>query len=94
MPAYVFSEVAPRQGPAFQRYRELASASIASHGGRYLVRGVLPEAAEGEWRSDARAVLVEFPDEQSLLAWYRSPEYRPALAIRDEALERRLLFLS
>ena len=32
-----------------ERYRELASASIARYGGRYLVRGADPVVPEGDW---------------------------------------------
>src|SRR5271167_3461943 len=48
--AYVISEV-ETQG---QRYRELAAASIARHGGRYLVRGAAPVVAEGDWAAGCR----------------------------------------
>ena len=34
------------------------------------------------------------PDEHRLQAWYRSAEYRDALEVKDEAIERRLLFFS
>src|SRR3954449_3705380 len=47
MAAYVISEVEVLDEESFQQYRELARASIEQHGGRYLVRAALPEAAEG-----------------------------------------------
>jgi uncharacterized protein (DUF1330 family) len=92
MSAFVLSEVTPRDGDAVARYRDLAAASIAAHGGRYLARAAVPEAAEGSWPEAARLVLVEFPDLAAVRDWYASPEYRPALDVRDAALERRLLF--
>jgi uncharacterized protein (DUF1330 family)/ketosteroid isomerase-like protein len=91
--AYVLSEVQPRPGAAFDRYRELAAESIARHGGRYLVRGGDVHAAEGDWPDGETAVLVEFPSRRALDEWYRSADYAEALAVRDAALERRLLFL-
>jgi uncharacterized protein (DUF1330 family) len=39
MTAYVISDVEVLNETHAQRYRELAAASIARHGGRYLVRG-------------------------------------------------------
>jgi uncharacterized protein (DUF1330 family) len=92
MSAYVLSEVTTRDATAVDRYRELAAASIACHGGRYLARGTVAEVAEGRWPEEARLVLVEFPDLGAVHDWYASPEYRPALEVRDAALERRLLF--
>jgi uncharacterized protein (DUF1330 family) len=38
-------------------------------------------------------VIVEFPDGERLRQWYRSADYAEALAIRDTALRRRLLFI-
>jgi uncharacterized protein (DUF1330 family) len=91
--AYVVSEVEALDEEHFRRYRELAAASIAAHGGRYLVRGAEPDVAEGQPAPGQRIVIVEFPDGESLRKWYRSAEYAPALAVRDVALRRRLFFV-
>lgn len=48
---------------------------------------------EGEWPTDRRVVVVEFPTMEQLLRWYRSSEYAEALAVRRTALSRRLLFV-
>ncbi|MFF7654779.1 DUF1330 domain-containing protein [Streptomyces sp. NPDC007983] len=42
MPAYVISEVEVVDEPRADTYRELAAASIARYGGRYLARGRQP----------------------------------------------------
>lgn len=73
--------------------RQAAAASIAQYGGRYLVRGVLPDAVEGTWPVESRMVVVEFPSMDDARLWYGSPEYAEALEIRRGALERRLLFV-
>jgi uncharacterized protein (DUF1330 family) len=91
MSVFVVSEVEVLDDAAAERYRELAGASIESHGGAYVVRGAAPEALEGEWPGSRRLVIVEFPSEEDARAWYSSPEYAEALAIRRAALERRLL---
>ena len=57
------------------------------------VPGARPVAAEGRWPADERLVIVEFPTMDQLRTWYSSPEYARALAIRPDALERRLLFI-
>jgi uncharacterized protein (DUF1330 family) len=93
VPAYVISEFEIFDEAEAQRYRELAAASIAQYGGRYLVRGARPQVPEGEWSPDERVVLVEFPDMRRLREWYASPEYAAALALRQAALGRRLLFV-
>jgi uncharacterized protein (DUF1330 family) len=93
MSAYVISEVEVLDEGSFEHYRTLAKASIEQYGGRYLVRAALPQAAEGEWLHQRRLVIVEFPDMDTLQRWYASEEYGQALAYRDEALSRRLLFV-
>jgi uncharacterized protein (DUF1330 family) len=93
MAAYVISEVEPLDQELFDRYRSLAQASIEQYGGRYTVRAALPEAAEGNWAPQRRLVIVEFPDMDTVRRWYSSEAYAEALAFRDGALSRRLLFV-
>ena len=93
MAAYVISEVEMLDETQGRRYRELAARSISRHGGRYLVRGAAPVVAEGAWPAGTRIVIVEFPTMERLQAWYRSADYAEALAIRQTALDRRLLFV-
>lgn len=92
MPAYLISDVAAKDPDAFQAYRARAAASIARHGGRYLVRGGPVEPLEGAW-APRTIVIVEFPDTERARAWYRSPDYAAALAVRDEALSRNLILV-
>lgn len=89
--AYVISEVEIIDPVRAARYRELAARSIEAYGGRYVVRGALPQALEGEWRPAQRLVIVEFDSLSQAHAWYGSAEYGRALELRDGALERRLL---
>jgi uncharacterized protein (DUF1330 family) len=93
MTAYAISEVEVLDEAQAERYRELAAASIAQYGGRYLVRGARPQVPEGEWPLDERVVIVEFPTLERLREWYASPEYAQALEIRQTAVARRLLFV-
>ena len=92
MSAYVISDVSARDQAALETYRTRAAASIARHGGRYVVRGGLIEPLEGSWKP-RMIVIVEFPDMESARAWYRSADYAEALAVRDAALERDLILV-
>lgn len=92
MQAYVISEVEILNEAAANEYRRLAADSIASHGGRYLVRGGEPDIVEGK-RSGRRLVVVEFPSMERAKRWYASAEYAEALKFRDDALARRLIFV-
>jgi uncharacterized protein (DUF1330 family) len=91
--AYVISEVEVLDEDSIEQYRTLAKASIEKHGGRYLVRAALPEAAEGDWPPQRRLVIVEFPDMAAARRWYSSEDYAQALTFRDRALSRRLVFV-
>ena len=92
MPAYLISDVSVRDKQAFEIYRTRAAASIARYGGCYLARGGAIEPLEGTWTPQA-IVIVEFPDIDRARAWYTSPEYADALAVRDEALSRSLILV-
>jgi uncharacterized protein (DUF1330 family) len=92
MPAYVISELEVLDEEKMQEYRKLAEASIAEYGGRYLVRGAEPLIVEGA-AAKTKVVIVEFPSIQHAKNWYASASYSPALKVRQEALERRLIFV-
>lgn len=93
MPAYSITGVEVLDPSAAARYAEIANASVAQYGGRFLAVAAEPAVVEGEWPTQERIVLIEFPDRGRLEAWYDSPEYRSARAIAAHALRRRLLFV-
>ncbi|MEU9115799.1 DUF1330 domain-containing protein [Streptomyces sp. NPDC048483] len=94
MTAYVIVDAEVLDEERARAYRALAEPSIALHGGRYLVQGTVPEAAEGSWPSPSRVMtVVEFPDMDRLKEWYTSREYKQAKAARRTAIELRLLFV-
>ncbi|UNO42659.1 DUF1330 domain-containing protein [Streptomyces sp. MST-110588] len=92
MPAYVIVEAEVLDEKAAHAYRALAEPSIRLYGGRYLIQGSVPEAAEGEWPPSRVATVVEFPDMDRLRQWYSSAEYGKAKAARQGAMNLRLLF--
>lgn len=92
MAAYLISDVTAKDPQAFETYRSRAAASIKRHGGRYLARGGAVTSLEGNW-SPRTIIVVEFPDKEHAEAWYRSPDYAEALAVRDVALSRNLILV-
>ena len=66
----------------YEEYKRLATASIATYGGRYLVRGGATEVLDGDW-SPRRLVVVEFESVEKVKSWRNSPEYAEAKKIRD-----------
>jgi uncharacterized protein (DUF1330 family) len=67
-------------GPIFKKF-----------GGKFVVRGGKFTCPEGKSRS--RNVVVEFPDYESALACYNSPEYQENLKIRQPHSDIDLLIL-
>jgi uncharacterized protein (DUF1330 family) len=60
----------------------MVPATLVPFGGRFVVRGGQTEVLEGEWRP-ARLVLLEFPSVERARAWWNSPEYAEARALRQ-----------
>ena len=84
MPAYVIVETNVTDHEQYERYREEAPASIAAHGGRYLVRGGDLAVFEGDW-NPSRIVVLEFSDLETAKRWYASEEYGEARKLREGA---------
>jgi uncharacterized protein (DUF1330 family) len=81
MPAYFIAEVEVTNAGGYEPYRALAGASIAQHGGRFVVRGGKAELIEGG-PEPQRVVVIEFADAAAARRWYNSAEYQAALPIR------------
>jgi uncharacterized protein (DUF1330 family)/predicted ester cyclase len=92
MPAYSITQVEVVDEDGAQRYAELAQPAIAQFGGRFRVLAAEPTAVEGDWPSQQRYVVIEWPDTARLRAWYDSVEYAPAREVARTALQRRLAF--
>lgn len=92
MSAYVVVEIAVHDAENYERYKQLAPPSIAAYGGRYLVRGGKTEALEGKW-NPARFVILEFPTAQQARAWWESPEYAAAKALRQECAGTEMILI-
>lgn len=89
-PAYVVVQIAIDDPAQYERYKQLAPPSIIRYGGRYLVRGGALETLEGGW-GPSRLVILEFPSMAAARAWWASPEYAPAKAIRNACARSEML---
>jgi uncharacterized protein (DUF1330 family) len=82
MAAYVIADIEITDAAGYEEYRRAVLATIARHGGRYLVRGGRSETLEGDWQPQ-RLVVIEFPSLAEARRWYDSEEYRQLRAIRQ-----------
>ena len=92
MTAYLIADVDVTDPEGDQEYRRLVAQSVAQFGGRFLTRGGRSEALEGNWLPK-RLVVIEFPSWERLEAWYRSPEYAPALELRKRCAVSNLVMI-
>ena len=81
MSAYVIVHLTVTSPEGFADYANQVPATIAAHGGEYLVRGGHTSVLEGEMAQD-RHVVLRFPDRAAAEGWYASPEYQEIISIR------------
>ena len=84
MPGFVIADVTVTDPETYADYRALTPGSIAAFDGRFLVRGGEHEVLAGNWQP-GRLVLLEFESPARAAAWYDSPAYVDARAIRQRA---------
>lgn len=90
MPAYVIVNVTVRDPVRYEEYKRLATPTVSAYGGRYVARGGPVEVREGDW-SPSRLVVLEFPSVERARAWWDSPEYAPAKAVRQSCADTQLV---
>ena len=77
---YWLAQVDVTDPKVYQDYVAANQTAFHKYGARYVVRAGRHEVMEGSCRP--RLVVIEFPDYETALACYRSPEYRHAAAMR------------
>jgi uncharacterized protein (DUF1330 family) len=90
VPAYLIVDVEIIDPETYEAYKKLVPATIEQYGGRFLVRGGKVETIEGAW-SPGRFVVLEFPSSERAKAWYESPEYAPAKALRHQSSQSHII---
>jgi uncharacterized protein (DUF1330 family) len=78
---YWIGRVDVHNDDGYKPYVAANSAIFKKFGGRPVVRGGKFTAVEGQSRS--RNVVIEFPDYETALACYRSPEYQENIKVRQ-----------
>lgn len=89
MAAYVVYQGEVLDAERYEDYKVLAAASISAAGGRYIVRGGAVDVLEGDAPA-GRAVIIEFPDRQSAVAWYHGDQYGAARKVREGIAKARM----
>src|SRR5436190_21272276 len=92
MGAYIVVEIVIEDPVRYERYKVLAPPSIAQYGGRYPARGGPTTTLEGKWQPN-RLVMLEFPSAERARAWWDSPEYAEAKALRQSCAQTDMLLV-
>ena len=90
MPAYIVVEVEVKDAERYAKYKDMVPPSLKKFGGRFVVRGGKTETLEGDW-SPKRFVVVEFPSVEKAKAWWSSPEYAEAKALRQATAATKMI---
>ena len=92
MAAYVVVEIEVTDPVRYEDYKQMAEASVAAFGGRYVVRGGLVDTLEGDWHP-ARLVMLEFPSAERAREWWSSELYRPGKELRQATARSRMILV-
>ena len=92
MAAYIIVEVTVHDEKAYEDYKKLTPATLAAYDGQFVVRGGKTEALEGDWQPQ-RVVVLQFPTVEKAKAWYASPAYAGAKAIRQKAASTKMMLV-
>ena len=90
MSAYVVVNITIHDPVRYEDYKRLAAPTVGAYDGRYVARGGPVEVREGSW-TPSRLVILEFPDVERARAWWASPEYAPAKAVRQACADSQLV---
>ena len=82
---YWIGRVTVHDPERYKDYIATATPAYREHGAKFLVRGGVVGACEGETRP--RNVVIEFPTYEAALACYNSDTYARARAIRQDISE-------
>lgn len=93
MSAYLVVRVEVTDPEQYTKYMALTPDAIAAHGGRFVARGGTTEVLEGPDET-RRVVLIEFPSMEQARAFYSSPAYSEARAVRAGAATMEILAIS
>ena len=84
MSYYFMASILIEDDREYAKYLDKAGEVFSKFQGKYLAVDNAAEVLEGDWNY-GRAVLIEFPTREDLLAWYRSEEYQQILKHRLNA---------
>ncbi len=92
MAAFVIANVTIEDPVRYEDYKRMVPGTLAAFGGRFIARGGQIDVLEGDWKPN-RLVILEFPSVERARAWWNSPEYAEARALRQATSTGTLLIV-
>lgn len=84
MPAYMIVHATLTDRKQFiAGYAPAAAALVEQFGGRYVLRAAGATVLEGDLDDKASVVISEWPDTETVLRFWNSPEYTAVKKLRD-----------
>ena len=88
---YIIANITVRDAEAYKEYVARDTPIFESYGAKFLVRGGRVGASEGDTLE--RTVVIEFPDLETALRCFNSPEYQEVAEIRRANAESRIVVI-
>ena len=92
MPAYVVALMSVHDPDTYRKYTDRTPPTVKKYGGRFLTRGEPVSTFEGE-SYDGRMVLLEFPSQADVEAWFADPDYEAAMEFRHASSTMHMLLV-
>jgi len=92
MPAYVMSMMTIHDPDVYRQYTDLTPPIVEKYGGKFLTRGEPVTCMEGT-SYDGRLVILEFPSQADVEAWFADPDYEQAMTFRHASSTMNLLMV-
>ena len=92
MSAYVIVEIDVTDPIGYEEYKKQAGATVAQHGGKYIVRGGKTEVLEGDWKPK-RIVVLQFESMQRAKEWLNCEEYREPRKMRHRTAKTNMILV-
>ena len=90
MSALMIATITIKNPEKFQHYLAKTQEVAAPYGAELLFRGKVDQTLTGEGTDHGLAVIVKFPSLEQINEWYRSDEYQPLIALRDEGADMKM----
>lgn len=89
--AYLVAHIRIHDTEKFEEFKAMSGPVIQAYGGRVLVRNPAPDHREGDLRG--LVIMVEFSTMDQARAFYDSPDYTAAKAVRELAADTDLMLI-